>query len=199
MLAPHTTGHHQCITSSVRTTSLTEQRKERLMRLQQPRSRSVKPSITSRVEQQTIIFLPCQEQVRRSAHALRWRSRNPTQNRICKLVAREPWPLLRPSPLHPPSHTSHCDLSLPLVHFCRCSPPVCECAILAPRSRPFHLTRVHQRTRLSRQRGYVQANLLLAHLHRLDTLRPEIVISGLISPTDPVECAARAERSRPSI
>lgn len=180
-------------------TSLTAGRKERLTRLQQCRSRAVKLPLTTKVEQQTIIFLPCQEQVRRSAHALRWRSRNPTQIAFVSSQPVSLWPLLRPSPLHPPSHTSHCDLSLPLVHFCRCSPPVCECAILAPRSRPFHLTRVHQRTRLSRQRGYVQANLLLAHLHRLDTLRPEIVISGLISPTDPIECAARAERSRPSI
>ena len=146
---PLTNGDHQCITSSVRTTSLTSGlRKERLMRPQQPRSRTIKPSIISRVEQQTIIFLPCQEQVRRSAHTLRWRSRNPTQIAFVSSQPVSLWPLLRPSPLHPPSHTSHCDLSLPPVHFCRCSPPVCECAILVPRSRPFHLTRVHQQTRL---------------------------------------------------
>lgn len=107
----------------------------------------------------------------------------PPSQLIDKRSARESLVSAAPFFSPPASHTPQSSLSAPLALFCRRSPPLCECAILAPRTRPFHLTGFTKRLgpKAARLRT---GEFAAALLHPLDTLRPHLDSRSLsTSPT----------------
>jgi hypothetical protein len=93
-------------------------------------------------------FLPCQVQTQEQEQVQAYESvvafdgvlETPPLQLIDKRSARESLVSAAPFFSPPASHTPQSSLSAQLALFCRSSPPPCECAILAPRTRPFHLT-----------------------------------------------------------
>lgn len=104
--------------------------------------------------------------------------------------------MLRPFSSATTSHTRPCSQSVPPARFCRLPPPLFKYAILAPRSRPFHLTGFT--SGLGLQGSEATYRRICCRSSSIFSTPCDLtaVLARLRPPSDPIECAARAQRSR---